>query len=80
MAESAPGRGARIAAGTFPVPLAEPGVRLSTHRALHGSCLVRECPLETVLDRVIERSGHDLSAITCVLVNRAACGVVSGLA
>jgi hypothetical protein len=22
----------------FPVPLAEPGVRLSTHRALHGLC------------------------------------------
>jgi hypothetical protein len=22
----------------FPVPLAEPGVRLSTHRALHGFC------------------------------------------
>jgi hypothetical protein len=29
-------RGAGIAAGSFPVPLAEPGMRRSTHRDLHG--------------------------------------------
>jgi hypothetical protein len=38
MVESARGAVPTLLPVRFPVPLAEPGVRLSTHRALHGSC------------------------------------------
>jgi Transposase, Mutator family len=36
--ESARGAVPALLPVRFPVPLAEPGVRLATHRALHGSC------------------------------------------
>jgi hypothetical protein len=35
---SRPGRGAGTTSGPFPKPLAEPGLRLSSHRAPHSSC------------------------------------------
>ena len=38
------GRGVRVAPGPFPVPAAEPDVRVSTHPALHVSCpLLSRC-------------------------------------
>jgi hypothetical protein len=38
LVESARGAVSALLPVRFPVPLAEPGVRLSTHRALHGLC------------------------------------------